>query len=164
MRKMDDYIYISGALFASDTLDANRQHYERLGDACELAGHNAYIPHKHTDPEKTAAADPRDIYNIGSGKVIGAKGMILVADEPSFGAGMEMMEAAEHNLPILCVYRTSSRVSRYLRGFLMQYPYGKLLPYKSDDDLYEQLNTWLTETFPHRGDTIPQPKTKIIGT
>jgi len=144
---MNDFIYISGALFMSKNLGDLRKLYEFAAGECERSGHAAYVPHKHTDPELRADADPRDIYEIDSQKVMTAKGIIAFANEPSFGTGMELMLAAQHNVPVIYFRHSSVQISRYLRGFMMKHGYGDAISYENEADLADKIANWLAATY-----------------
>lgn len=144
---MANEIYISGALFMSRNLSDMRALYEFAADVCDECGHVPYVPHKHTDPELRADADPVDVYEIDSKKVIAAKAVVAFANEPSFGAGMELMLAVQHKVPVIVFRRSDIQVSRYLRGFMISHGYGDVVPYSDEKDLKAKLLSWLSTTF-----------------
>lgn len=144
---MSGHIYISGALFMSQKLDDQRALYEFAESVCQSAGHTCYVPHKHTDPELMANADPVDVYTIDIEQVRKARAIIAFANEPSFGTGMEIMAAVQCDVPVMVFRRADIKVSRYLRGFLMRYGYPDVQPYDDENDLRSKVLAWLSASF-----------------
>ena len=140
-------IYISGALFMSRDLASQRELYEFAAGVAQLAGHVPYVPHQHTDPELRADADPAEVYAIDNEKVKAAKAIVAFANEPSFGTGMEIMLAVQHNVPVILFRRADIQISRYLRGFLLAHGYYDAQPYADKADLAAQLTGWLQAQF-----------------
>jgi len=105
-------VYISGAL----TNASEKGFYEALGEVVEVAKYTAYIPHKHTDPDKNPDATPKEVYDTDKKVVEESCLVILCANNPSFGTGMEAEIASAAGIPILVLAREDVRVSRMILG------------------------------------------------
>jgi hypothetical protein len=108
--------YVSGALTALDDGARMRLFYELLAEVVESAGLRAYLPHRVTDPVAAAHLEPRTVYDIDRAHVTSARVVVAYAGIPSFGVGIEVELAREHNVPVLLVVERERTVSRLLLG------------------------------------------------
>ena len=108
--------YVSGALTALDDGARMRLFYELLAEVVEQAGLRAYLPHRVTDPVAAAHLEPRAVYDIDRAHVTSARVVVAYAGIPSFGVGIEVELAREHNVPVVLVVERGRTVSRLLLG------------------------------------------------
>jgi hypothetical protein len=108
--------YVSGALTALDDAPRTKLFYEVLAEIAQAAGLRAYLPHRVTDPVAAAHLDPRSVYEIDRAHVTAAAVVIAYAGIPSFGVGIEVELAREHQIPVIVVAERDRPVSRLLLG------------------------------------------------
>lgn len=136
--------YICGALTELDPeyRDQVKDFYARLGDACEeITGVRGFVPHEHYDPIKTAGIKNTTVYSAER-RIVTEKTSILVvyAIEPSWGAGIEVGWANEHDVPILVLVPGDKKVSRLLTGGPMV---QAMLSVRNYDHALQELREWL---------------------
>lgn len=108
--------YVSGALTALEDGARMRLFYELLAEVVEAAGLRAYLPHRVSDPVAAPHLEPRAVYDIDRAHVTGARVLVAYAGIPSFGVGIEVELAREHNVPVVIVVERDRTVSRLLLG------------------------------------------------
>lgn len=108
--------YVSGALAAPDDGARMRLFYELLAEVVESAGLRAYLPHRVSDGLAAADLEPRAVYDIDRAHVTSARVVVAYAGIPSFGVGIEVELAREHNVPVVLVVERDRTVSRLLLG------------------------------------------------
>jgi hypothetical protein len=108
--------YVSGALTALEEGARMRLFYELLAEVVESAGLRAYLPHRVGDPVGAARLEPRAVYDIDRAHVTSARVVVAYAGIPSFGVGIEVELAREHNVPVILVVERERTVSRLLLG------------------------------------------------
>ena len=108
--------YISGALTAVEDGARTRLFYELLAEVAESAGLRAYLPHRVTDPVAAADIEPRAVYDIDRAHVTGSRVVVAYGGIPSFGVGIEVELAREHEIPVILVVERDRAVSRLLLG------------------------------------------------
>jgi hypothetical protein len=112
--------YICGALteLSLDYRDAVKEFYVRLGDVCEeILGVRGFVPHEHYDPIKNADIEDALVYEAERHTVTRQTTLLIVyAIEPSWGAGIEVGWANEHEVPIVVLVPKPKKVSRLLTG------------------------------------------------
>jgi hypothetical protein len=108
--------YISGALTALDDAPRIKLFYEVLAEIAEAAGLRPYLPHRVTDPVTAAHLDPRAVYEIDRSHIAGAGVLVAYAGIPSFGVGIEVELAREHDVPVVIVAERERPISRLLLG------------------------------------------------
>lgn len=108
--------YISGALLNAAELDKSRALYERLAEACRVAGWDAYVPHQHADPVRDAHLSNVDVAERDIENVTAADVLVAYVGEPSLGVGAEVAIALRAGKRVLIVAEADRRVSRFLLG------------------------------------------------
>jgi hypothetical protein len=126
-------VYISGALMGARDLEAVRSLYESFATACESAGWIPYLPHQNTDPVVSANLTgeevvSRDLLHLGSAGVV-----LAYLGEPSLGVGAELAIAMQMGKPIIALYESTRRVSRFALGLIDRYPLGMAYTFSSVD-------------------------------
>lgn len=111
-------IYVSGALQGSNSLDEARFLYERMGEAIDVAGGKAYVPHVHTDPVAASHLSAGDVHSTDMGAIDAADAIIVNLNEPSHGVGAEVAIAVQKGIPIFATISSEKRCSRFLEGML----------------------------------------------
>lgn len=114
--------YVCGPL--TDLMPEHRERvlpfYEKIGDLCEeILGVRAFVPHEHFDPVTNPNATPDEVYATESVQVSQLTSLlIVVAEGPSWGGGMEVQMCNEWGTPIILMYpdRSLKKPSRLLRG------------------------------------------------
>jgi hypothetical protein len=108
--------YVSGAQTSLEDGARTRLFYELLAEVVGAAGLRAYLPHRVTDPASSAHLDPRAVYDIDRAHVTGSRVVVAYAGIPSFGVGIEVELAREHDIPVILVVERDRTVSRLLLG------------------------------------------------
>lgn len=110
-------IYISGALTGVPNIVELKSFYERLAEACSDLGHEAYVPHLNSDPQKHAGLSPQQVYEMDSHQVKIADLVIAYVGVPSLGVGAELEIDNYEGVPLILLYEDDGRpVSRMARG------------------------------------------------
>ncbi len=109
-------IYISGALTDVDNPTASKALYEKIGWLCEETGLQAYVPHLHTDPVNNPDISPREVFDKDKYQISISDLVIAYLGSLSFGVGMELAYAETNKIPIILLYETGKRISRFPRG------------------------------------------------
>ena len=108
--------YVSGALTALEDGARMRLFYELLAEVVESAGLRAYLPHRVSDGVAAAHLEARAVYDIDRAHVTSARVVVAYAGVASFGVGIEVELAREHNVPVVLVVERDRTVSRLLLG------------------------------------------------
>jgi len=111
-------VYVSGALKGSRDLAQARSLYEQAAQVVEAAGHDAYLPHQHTDPERAADVPPIQIYHRDVEALTKSDGVLAFLGEPSLGVGAELALCVQAGVPILGLHRPTEDISRFATGLL----------------------------------------------
>lgn len=109
-------IYVSGALTDIENPAETKAFYEKIGLLCEEIGFQAYVPHLHTDPVNNPDISPREVFDQDKYQVSISDLVIAYLGSLSFGVGMELAYAETNKIPIILLYETGKRISRFPRG------------------------------------------------
>ncbi|MDJ0732777.1 MAG: XRE family transcriptional regulator [Nostocaceae cyanobacterium] len=109
-------VYVSGALTDVDNPEKTKALYEKIGILCKSIGFQAYVPHLHTDPVNNPNITPREVFEKDKHQVSVSDLVIAYLGSLSFGVGMELAYAETNNIPIILLYETGKRISRFPRG------------------------------------------------
>ena len=109
-------IYVSGALTDVKNPIETKALYEKIGLVCEEIGLQAYVPHLHTDPVNNPDITPREVFDKDKHQVSISDLVIAYLGSLSFGVGMELAYAENNKIPIILLYETGKRISRFPRG------------------------------------------------
>ena len=109
-------IYVSGALTDVENPIETKALYEKIGLVCEKVGLQAYVPHLHTDPVNNPDITPREVFDKDKYEVSISDLVIAYLGSLSFGVGMELAYAENSKIPIILLYETGKRISRFPRG------------------------------------------------
>lgn len=112
-------IYISGPLQGSSDLVRARHLYESIAKALEGAGHDPYVPHLHTDPERAAGVTPEMVFRADLSQLLGSEAIVAHIGEPSTGVGAELAIASHANKRIIAIHRESESLSRFALGLVL---------------------------------------------
>jgi nucleoside 2-deoxyribosyltransferase len=109
-------IYVSGALTDVENPAEIKAFYEKIGLLCEEIGFQSYVPHLHTDPVNNPDITPREVFDKDKHEVSISDLVIAYLGSLSFGVGMELAYAENNKIPIILLYETGKRISRFPRG------------------------------------------------
>lgn len=109
-------IYVSGALTDVKNPIETKALYEKIGLVCEEVRLQAYVPHLHTDPVNNPDITPREVFDKDKHEVSISDLVIAYLGSLSFGVGMELAYAENNKIPIILLYETGKRISRFPRG------------------------------------------------
>ena len=109
-------IYVSGALTDVENPIETKALYEKIGLVCEEIGFQSYVPHLHTDPVNNPDITPREVFDKDKYEVSISDLVIAYLGSLSFGVGMELAYAENSKIPIILLYETGKRISRFPRG------------------------------------------------
>lgn len=114
-------VYVSGALtdVPTETRPKYIAFYEDLGRMINNLGLTAYVPHWNTDPVKHKDVTPRQVDLIDRTAVTSAMLVLVVADNPSLGVGIEVEMAYHAGKPVVLL-ASSERVERRLISRLVR--------------------------------------------
>lgn len=140
---MQPVVYISGPLQAADDLDVARTFYERLARICERCGFAAYLPHNRTDPQRHAASPSAEVFRHDLEALEAADVVVAHIGAPSSGVGAELGFAFKNQQPIIAVYRSTERPSRFIEGMLQAAPRASIICFTADEGLEEDLKSVL---------------------
>jgi nucleoside 2-deoxyribosyltransferase len=115
---MRNVVYISGALFSAPDLERARSFYESLACVCEECGYQPYLPHKETDPQHHANANPVDVFCRDFEMLTAADLIVAVVTHASSGMGAELGIAFTTKKPVIAFYDETRGLSRFLAGML----------------------------------------------
>ena len=109
-------IYVSGALTNVENPAETKTLYEKIGLLCEEVGFQAYVPHLYTDPVNNPDITPREVFDKDKHQVSISDLVIAYLGSLSFGVGMELAYAENNKIPIILLYETGKRISKFPRG------------------------------------------------
>lgn len=137
-------VYISGALKGSRDLAAARELYERAAIAVSRAGHEPYIPHSSTDPERAAALAPEAVYDSDLKAIHRSDAVLAFLNEPSFGVGAEIAICTRESIPVLGLCAVRTEVSRFALGCLLA-GNGRMIRYQAWAQAEQEIVGFLAE-------------------
>jgi nucleoside 2-deoxyribosyltransferase len=135
-------VYVSGALKASQNLERARELYERAAQIVRSAGHEAYLPHQHTDPEHATGVSPLAVFRQDLAALRRCDGVVVFLREPSLGVGAEIALCAQFGIPMLALHEPSDDISRFATGLLVETG-ATVVAYKDDHDLSVAISRFL---------------------
>ncbi|MEH2134079.1 MAG: nucleoside 2-deoxyribosyltransferase [Nostoc sp.] len=109
-------VYVSGALTNVENPKESKALYKKIGLLCEEIGLQAYVPHLQTDPVNNPDISPREVFDQDKYQVSNSDLVIAYLGSLSFGVGMELAFAETNKIPIILLYETGKRISRFPRG------------------------------------------------
>jgi hypothetical protein len=137
-------VYVSGALKGSRDIARARALYEHAAQVVTAAGHQAYLPHQHTDPEHAAAISPAQVFLRDVAALRAANGVVVFLGEPSLGVGAELALCAEAGTPMLGLHTPVDDVSRFAAG-LLESAGGRLVCYADASELEAAIRGFLVD-------------------
>lgn len=135
-------VYVSGPLQGSADLETARSLYEQVAAAVTGAGHEAYVPHLHTDPTLAAHLSAAEVFERDLDALLGADVIVAHVGAPSTGVGAELGIARAEHIPIVGIRRDEERASRFAEG-LIEASGGAVYPFGSTDTLAAHLSAEL---------------------
>jgi len=87
-----------------------------LSEFCADALIKVHQPVLHTGPQEHPELTPGEVHAADYAKVISSDALILLADFPSWGGGIELVWAERLRIPVLLLVRDPQSASRLLRG------------------------------------------------
>lgn len=137
-------VYVSGALKGSRNIARARALYERAAEVVTTAGHQAYLPHQHTDPEHAATISPAQVFRRDVAALRAANGVVAFVGEPSLGVGAELALCAEAGTPMLGLHMPADDVSRFAVG-LLEAAGARLVCYADAGELEMAIRSFLED-------------------
>lgn len=137
-------VYVSGALKGSRDIARARALYERAARVVAAAGHQAYLPHQHTDPIHAAAISPAQVFRRDLAALRAASGVVAFVGEPSLGVGAELALCAEAGTPLLGLHTPVDDVSRFAVG-LLEAAGARLVCYADAGELEAAIRSFLED-------------------
>ena len=124
MNRSQKIAYICGPLTELDPeiRPSVKWFYQQIADACQkITGLRGFVPHEHYDPLKNANFTPSQVDTAERNQICNKTSVVIVvAIAPSWGGGIEVEMANEHDVPIviLCERKKlqQGKISRLLRG------------------------------------------------
>lgn len=135
-------IYISGPLQGSTDLDSARRLYDDLAEIVRSFGHDAYVPHHHTDPAGAANLSSEDVFSTDLAALNAAHAVVAHVGLPSTGVGAELALSVASDRRVLGLKRPAERGSRFAEGLIADAG-GKVITFSDLDDLSSQVRAWL---------------------
>lgn len=156
-------IYISGPLQGSTDLDAARRLYDDLADIVRSCGHQAYVPHHHTDPTQAADLSSEDVFATDLAALNAAHAVVAHIGLPSTGVGAELALSVSSDRRVLGIKRPNERGSRFAEGLIVDAG-GQVVIFSHLDDLASQLRAWLgmPAAWFGRPRGIPQQRRRVV--
>lgn len=111
-------VYIAGAnssLPIKDRIDYLRL-YERFGETAEELDINAFVPHIHSEIEKSDEQDVKAVFDAGEEEIKKRDAFVAEVTHPSHGVGMEIMSAYKLGKPIVLFSKKGSDVGRFVKS------------------------------------------------
>lgn len=142
-------VYISGALKGSRDLVAARELYERAGRAVSRAGHEPYVPHIRTDPERAAKLAPEAVYDSDLKAIHRSDAVLAFLNEPSLGVGAEIAICTREAIPVLGLCVAKTNVSRFAVGCLLA-GNGRVVRYGAWAEAEQAIASFLAELQPRQ--------------
>ncbi|WP_353929821.1 nucleoside 2-deoxyribosyltransferase [Okeanomitos corallinicola TIOX110] len=133
-------VYVSGALTDIKNPAETKALYEKIGAVCEEVGLQPYVPHLHTDPVNNPDITPREVFDKDKQQVSISDLVIAYLGSLSFGVGMELAYAESNKIPIILLYETGKRISRFPRGIPTVIAE---IQFNDHEDALNQLKTFL---------------------
>jgi hypothetical protein len=145
-------IYICGPLteLPKDKQAQIKEFYSNVAATCEkVTGKRGFLPHEHGDPVLHANLTPAQIDAMDRAQVCQKTSLLLVvAVATSWGGGIEVEMANQHNIPaiLLCPQEKLQQrtISRLLRG---NPAIRTILAYKDEGDALQKLEQELQTNF-----------------
>ncbi|MFC1412225.1 XRE family transcriptional regulator [Streptacidiphilus sp. N1-12] len=113
--------------------------------SCREHGIDLYEPRKITDPVHHPDVPDTEVFRLDRQRVVRSDLLVYLADQPSTGAGQELVFATEAMLPIIVVARSGLKVSRMVTGMPGSV---QMVRYQGPDGLGKDLNSVLAELRP----------------
>ena len=135
--------YISGPLQAATDLKAARSFYERLAATCRECDVLPYVPHQETDPELAAGLPPAEVFRRDVTALEASDLVIADIGPASSGVGAEIGLACCRGTPVIAVWRSGVKPSRFVHGLLASHDTSIFIEFVDDDDCCRQLNAIL---------------------
>ena len=149
-------VYVSGPLQGAADLPAARALYVAVAAALTGAGHRAYVPHLHTDPEAAGDLDAASVYDRDVAALLAADAIVAHVGAPSTGVGAELAIAHHAGLSIIGLHREGERVSRFAHG-LIERAGGTILVFDNPAELGRLLPPALAAASPGRRQAAEPP-------
>ena len=137
-------VYISGALKGSRDLSAARELYERAALAVSQAGHEPYVPHSNTDPERAATLAPEAAFDSDMKAIHRSDAVLAFLNEPSLGVGAEIAICTRESIPVLGLCALRTEVSRFALGCLLAGD-GRMIRYQAWAQAEQAIVAFLAE-------------------
>lgn len=136
-------IYISGPLQGSSDLDTARRLYDALAEIVRDCGHEAYVPHHHTDPSAAADLSAERVFATDIAALSAADAVIAHIGLPSTGVGAELALSVASGRRVLGLQRPGERGSRFAEGLIADAG-GKVVDFHGVEELAIQVRAWLS--------------------
>ena len=115
----------------------------RIVSACERWGIEVYLPEKFTHPDDFPNVSAEDVWARDRRQALNSDLLILFADYPTTGGGMELEFAHNALMPVLVVAHSGKRVSKMILGCPVVLHRGEVVRYDNFDELEDQVRAGL---------------------
>ena len=123
-------------------IDLNRvkRLYNFVAQICFENGLLPYLPHNNTDPIINQNASDKEVFLMDYSELTNSSFVIAYIGEPSLGVGAELSICVTKNIPIIAIYETHRKVSRFLKGMLQTSNTIDIIEFENLNDLKEKLH------------------------
>lgn len=139
---------IRGYVISALTGITDEQH-EKLLQVCAVVketltrlGVKVHLPTEFTDPRQDGDRSPAAVHTVDYSAVARADVLVMIGDQPSSGAGKELVWGERNQCPVVVLTAPGSRVSRLVTGTTGDL---KEIVWTADDDLSTQLERFITD-------------------
>ncbi|MEY9962005.1 ribosome-binding protein aMBF1 (putative translation factor) [Streptacidiphilus sp. MAP12-16] len=116
-----------------------------IAEVCQSCGIALYEPRKITDPVHHPDISDTEVFRLDRQRVVRSDLVIYLADQPSTGAGQELVFATEAMTPIVVVAQSDLNVSRMVTGMPGR---TAIVRYSQARDLRTELTQGIVELRP----------------
>jgi len=111
-------VYIAGAIsnLSEEGLSDSIELYKKLDQAVREMGLECFVPHLHSEIEKSEEQDVKDVFDVGESEIAKRDAFIAEVSNPSHGVGMELMNAYKLGKPIILLSKKGSDVGRFVKS------------------------------------------------
>ncbi len=111
-------VYIAGSISSLPQKDRYEylRLYERLNETVQEMGLECFVPHIHSNIEKSENQDVKEVFDVGEAEIAKRDAFVAEVTNPSHGVGMEMMNAYKLGKPIVLLSKKGSNIGRFVKG------------------------------------------------
>ncbi|MBT3230614.1 hypothetical protein HN358_02425 [Candidatus Uhrbacteria bacterium] len=111
-------VYIAGTISSLPQKDRYEylRLYERFDETAREMGLESFVPHIHSDIEKSEGQDVKSVFDVGEGEIAKRDAFVAEVTHPSHGVGMELMSAYKLGKSIILLSKKGSDVGRFVKS------------------------------------------------